>query len=334
MSPKAAGRSTTGGRSQAREPLHSQCNPPALCGRMVNLFIRTILRPSFCLCFKPFASLTSQHALEKAAGFGYWSKRRSTAPETGIRAGRNRDYRALLDRHPPHWRLHDAERKVLKWHRRLIASKWNFSSRRIAKPRRPFVPAEIEQWVLQFAREDPAWGYDRIVGALANLDFHTYNQTVGNILKRHGLGAAPERKRSITCAQFIGRHKDMLGATDFFTAEVWACTGLTTFYVMFFIHRPPAGTQSPRTRQYHPLPRPASRLSERDHSIIRAAWRTASTFIIVGPPDSLGAPKHFPLGARYAADLDPSVCTFLAPVTSPSTISTQSPPLPRILASD
>jgi putative transposase len=58
---------------------------------------------------------------------------------------------------------------LLKWHRRLIASKWDFSSRRAAKPGRPFVPPEIEQWVLQFARENPAWGYDHIVGAVANL---------------------------------------------------------------------------------------------------------------------------------------------------------------------
>src|SRR5580704_1687607 len=73
----------------------------------------------------------------------------------------NRVYRALLDRHSPRWRLHDAERKVLaekgkplgkllgevitivqpetllKWHRRLVASKWDFSSRHTAKPGRP-----------------------------------------------------------------------------------------------------------------------------------------------------------------------------------------------------
>jgi len=29
---------------------------------------------------------------------------------------------------------------------------------------------------------------------------------------------------------------DVLWATDFFTAEIWTCMGLTTFYVLFFIH--------------------------------------------------------------------------------------------------
>jgi hypothetical protein len=84
--------------------------------------------------------------------------------------------------------------------------------------------------------ENPAWGFDRIVGALANLGYRVSDQTVGNILKRHGLGPAPERKRHTTWAQFIRRHKEVLWATDFFTAEVWTSTGLTTFYVLFFLH--------------------------------------------------------------------------------------------------
>ncbi len=95
--------------------------------------------------------------------------------------------------------------------------------------------AEIEALVLQFARENPGWGYDRIVGALANVGHQVSDQTVGNILKRHGLGPAPERKRNTTWAEFIRRHKDVLWATDFFTTAVWTATGLTTFCVLFFL---------------------------------------------------------------------------------------------------
>jgi transposase InsO family protein len=90
--------------------------------------------------------------------------------------------------------------------------------------------------VVQFARENPGWGYDRIVGALANLGHRIADQTVGNILMRQGLGPAPERKRHTTWTEFIRRHKAVLWATDFFTAEVWTCTGLTTCYVLFFLH--------------------------------------------------------------------------------------------------
>ena len=58
---------------------------------------------------------------------------------------------------------------------------------------------------------------------------------MGNILRRQGLGPAPERKRQTTWAEFIRRHKEVLWATDFFTTEVWSATGLVTVYVLFFV---------------------------------------------------------------------------------------------------
>jgi putative transposase len=86
------------------------------------------------------------------------------------------------------------------------------------------------------AQENRSWGYDRIVGALANLGFTVSAQTVGNILKRHGLPPAPERKRTTTWKEFIRTHMDVLVATDFFTTEVWTLGGLVTYYILFFIH--------------------------------------------------------------------------------------------------
>ena len=59
---------------------------------------------------------------------------------------------------------------------------------------------------------------------------------MGNILKRHGLLPAPERKTTTTWKGFIRTHMDVLVATDFFTAEVWTLGGLVTYYVLFFIH--------------------------------------------------------------------------------------------------
>ena len=86
------------------------------------------------------------------------------------------------------------------------------------------------------ARENRSWGYDRIVGALANLGYTISAQTVGNILKRHGIPPAPERKTTTTWKEFIRAHMEVLVATDFFTAEVWTLGGLVTYYVLFFIH--------------------------------------------------------------------------------------------------
>ena len=61
-------------------------------------------------------------------------------------------------------------------------------------------------------------------------------QTVGNVLRRHGLPPAPERKRTTTWATFVRTHLALLAGTDFFTAEVLTLRGLVTYYVLFFIH--------------------------------------------------------------------------------------------------
>jgi len=69
-----------------------------------------------------------------------------------------------------------------------------------------------------------------------NLGYTVSGQTVGNILKRHGIPPAPERKTTTTWKEFIRTHMEVLMATDFFTAEVWTLGGLVTYYVLFFIH--------------------------------------------------------------------------------------------------
>jgi hypothetical protein len=79
---------------------------------------------------------------------------------------------------------------ILGWHRRLIARKFDGSHKR-GCPGRPRVSAEVEELVVRFARENRRWGYDRIVGALANLGHKVSDQTVGNILRRHNI--APPR---------------------------------------------------------------------------------------------------------------------------------------------
>jgi len=85
------------------------------------------------------------------------------------------------------------------------------------------------------ARENRGWGYDRIVGALANLGHAISDRTVGNILRRHNLAPAPERSRTTTWKEFIRSHMDVLAGADFFTVEVLTWRGLVTYYVLFFI---------------------------------------------------------------------------------------------------
>jgi transposase InsO family protein len=124
---------------------------------------------------------------------------------------------------------------ILAWHRTLVAQKFDGSQQRKA-PGRPPIDPELEALIVRMAQENRSWGYDRIVGVLANLGLTVSDQTVGNILKRHDIPPAPERKTTTTWKEFIRTHMDVLVATDFFTAEVWTLGGLVTYYVLFFIH--------------------------------------------------------------------------------------------------
>jgi hypothetical protein len=124
---------------------------------------------------------------------------------------------------------------ILGWHRTLVAQKCDGSRQRWA-PGRPKIPPELEALLVRRAQDNRSWGYDRIVGALANLGCTVSAQTVGTILKRHGLPPAPERTRTTTWKAFIRTHMDVLVATDFFTTEVWTLGGLVTYDILFFMH--------------------------------------------------------------------------------------------------
>jgi putative transposase len=123
---------------------------------------------------------------------------------------------------------------ILGWQRKLVAKKFDGSKQRKA-PGRPTIDHELEALVVRLAQENRSWGYDRIVGALANLGDTISDQTVGNILKRYAIPPAPERKQMTTWKEFIRTHLEVLVTTDFFTAEVWTLGGLVTYYVLFFI---------------------------------------------------------------------------------------------------
>jgi putative transposase len=123
---------------------------------------------------------------------------------------------------------------ILGWYRKLIANKFD-GSRFRRRAGRPRIDEETECLMVQMAKENPSWGYDRIAGALKNLGQKVSAQTVGNILRRHGLSPAPKRKQVICWKDFIRAHMEVLVGTDFFTVEVLTLKGLITYYVLFFI---------------------------------------------------------------------------------------------------
>jgi hypothetical protein len=94
---------------------------------------------------------------------------------------------------------------ILAWYRKLVAQKFDGSNHR-SYPGRPRISPEVELLIVQFARENAGWGYDRIVGALAHLGHAVSDQTIGNVLRRHGIAPAPKRSETTTWKDFIASH--------------------------------------------------------------------------------------------------------------------------------
>ena len=124
---------------------------------------------------------------------------------------------------------------ILRWHRKLVAMKWDYSDRR-QKAGRPPREEELVQLILKFAKENPTWGYDRIAGALKNVGYQVSDQTVGNVLKDNGIDPAPDRGSSgASWSTFLKAHWETLAAIDFTNVEVWTPRGLVTFSLLFVI---------------------------------------------------------------------------------------------------
>ncbi|MEZ6049655.1 MAG: helix-turn-helix domain-containing protein [Planctomycetaceae bacterium] len=86
---------------------------------------------------------------------------------------------------------------ILRWHRELIARKWDYSSEK-KRVNRPRIRQEIVEHILRIAKELPTWGADRIQGALVNVGYHITDTTVRNVLKANGIEPAPDRPAAMS----------------------------------------------------------------------------------------------------------------------------------------
>ncbi len=122
---------------------------------------------------------------------------------------------------------------ILRWHRKLIAQKYDGSkSRRVGRPR---TMGEIRQLIVLMATANRNWGYERIEGELRKIGHRVARTAIANIMKEHGLEPAPTRFKHITWAEFLKMHWGVIAAMDFFTVEAWTRKGLTRFNVLFVI---------------------------------------------------------------------------------------------------
>lgn len=122
---------------------------------------------------------------------------------------------------------------LLKWHRRLVARKYDSSEGRRAG--RPSTRLQIKDLVIRLAKENAHWGYTSIMGALLNLGHDIGRGTIVDILKAEGIEPGPDRKNGLSWEEFLKRHWDVIAATDFFTTEVWTMKGLVRYHVLFVI---------------------------------------------------------------------------------------------------
>jgi transposase len=81
---------------------------------------------------------------------------------------------------------------LLRWHRELIARKYDGSSKR--GPGRPRKPDVMSETVVRMAKENAAWGHTKIVGAMDNLGYYIGRTTVRRILHEHGIEPSYDRR--------------------------------------------------------------------------------------------------------------------------------------------
>jgi putative transposase len=101
---------------------------------------------------------------------------------------------------------------LLRWHRELVARRWTYPS---TSHRRGLDPDVVEV-VLRLARENPRWGYRRIVDECRRLALVVSASTVRRVLRRHRLGPAP-RRGGASWVQFLRAQAAGTLAVDFFT---------------------------------------------------------------------------------------------------------------------
>jgi transposase InsO family protein len=117
---------------------------------------------------------------------------------------------------------------LLRWHRQLVARRWTYAHR---KAGRPPLERSLRALILRLARENPHWGYKRLVGELKGVGISVSATSVRKVLLASGLQPAPERGH-LSWRAFLHAQAGSMLACDFLTVET---AFLQRIYVLFFI---------------------------------------------------------------------------------------------------
>jgi transposase InsO family protein len=114
---------------------------------------------------------------------------------------------------------------VIRWHRQAWRLVWRWRSR--GHPGRPRLSAEVRTLIATMARENPAWGAERIRGELLKLGIAVSKRSIQHYRRR-----GPARPPSQTWRTFLANHAAQLWAADLLTVQTLT---LRTLYVLVFI---------------------------------------------------------------------------------------------------
>jgi transposase InsO family protein len=126
------------------------------------------------------------------------------------------------------WAFSVSPKTLLRWHRRLVARGWSYERRDLG---RPALDAVLQSLIVRLARENPRWGYRRIVGELHKLGLRVSATAVRSVLKRAQIPPAP-RRAGPTWREFLRAQAQTVIACDFLTVDT---VSLRRLYVLFFI---------------------------------------------------------------------------------------------------
>ncbi|EFL27542.1 LOW QUALITY PROTEIN: integrase, partial [Streptomyces himastatinicus ATCC 53653] len=119
---------------------------------------------------------------------------------------------------------------LLRWHRRLVTRRWDYSECR-TRPGRPATAEAVKELVLRLARENPRWGCRRIQGELARLGHRIGASTVWKILMAAGGDSAP-RRAGPTWREFLTSQAEAIIVCDFLHIDL---ASLRRGYALVFL---------------------------------------------------------------------------------------------------
>ena len=123
---------------------------------------------------------------------------------------------------------------VIGWYNKLIADKYNSVAPGQKKRGRPSISPEDEAAIINVAKNNPSWGYQRIQMTLAHLGIEVSFMTVKRVMNMYGFFLPPDGRVNNDFNSFFEAHQNILAACDFCTYELLTPNGLARRHILFF----------------------------------------------------------------------------------------------------